>query len=937
MARDTTHRPSPPSALPEAADERPELVTTKLFPPLGGGALVERGRLLRYFDPAHLKRLTLIAAPAGFGKTTLMAHGYRFLAATGARAAWLSLDQDDRDPRRFLAYLMAALGAAGLAADDRIAVLIDSGGADNLPLVLPRLANRIAALDGQVVAFLDDYHRAESPDLNDMLEALLVRAPGNFHLVLAGRTIPDLPLASLRVRDSVADIDAQVLKFDDAEARAFMTEARGLTLQPDQMRLLQQRTEGWAAGLQLAALALAARRDSAPLIAGFKGDARDVAAYLASEVLAALDDGLRTFLLSTCVLERMNAEVCDILTAGGGSQTYLEQLETNNIFVVPLDQNRTWYRYHHMFRDFLINQLHKRDADRFARLCGQAAVWFEAQGFLDEALDYYLQGGHDDNAAAMVENQALLMITRGRIHDLSNWIGKLPHPLIARRPRLSMYLCWALFHTGHHQGAGAAVSRAETIIDTLEATGQLTDPTERESLRDELEVLKAGTAIAADDQDKSFAITSRLLKYKQHNNPFFKATIHNIHGYACYARSDFATARQAIKTGHDIHAQNHSIFGTAFSNIFLGQVNAAEGMLRDAYALYSRASRDAAQSRQAPRNLVAVADVMRATILYEWNQLREAADILDESLELVHNYGHPDAPFNGLVTRARIAMAQGDDERAQSALALARAAGRDSGAERFVLLSDLEYLRFLLQRGRLEEAYRVAYEHGAGLTDTCPADGGSWDRAAALRAMMRVRLASAAGNAAAARLWIDHLLDIARRSGRKGRLIQFLAQAAVAADQRQERDAAFTALSEALAHAHSEGFIRTFLDEGPALRKLLASYLAVHGLDADMTELAIHARRLLLAFDDAAPMAPSAAHGAAAPAVAETFLADPISDRERDVLKLLAAGRSNQAIAAELRLSENTVKWHLKNIFDKLGVKNRTAAVLAAQNLDLVG
>lgn len=911
-----------------------ELVATKLFPPLSGGAVVERRRLLQAFSPVGLKRLTLITAPAGFGKTTLMAHGYHLLAAEAVRVTWLSLNEDDREPRRFLAYLYAGLEAAGLPPDDRITVLLDSGGAENLPLVLPRLVNGMAGMAEKIVLFLDDYHRAESPAVNELLEALLSLAPVNFHVVLAGRTPPDLPLVNLRVRGNVTDIDAQVLKFDDTEAHAFMAEARGLTLPPEQLSMLQERTEGWAAGLQLAALALASRRDSAPLIAGFKGDARDVASYLASEVLAAQPDSMRQFLLATSVLERMNAEVCDVLTGVPGSQNTLETLEANNVFVVPLDETRTWYRYHHMFRDFLMAEAKKADAQSFTQHSLQAALWFEHQGFLDEALDYYLLGGHHDSAARLVENQALLMITRGRIHDLSNWIGKLPNTVIARRPRLSMYLCWALFHTGRHQGAAAALTRAETIIDTLEATGLLADPVERQDLRDELEVLKAGTAIAADDQDTSFDITSRLLKGNRYRSTFFKATVYNIHGYACYARSDFDTAIKSIETAHHIHEEHKSEFGMAYSNIFLGQVHATQGGLRAAYGYYNKALRIAAQSRFAPRNLVGVAEVMRATVLYEWNQLKEAADILDDNLDLVHTYGHPDALFYGLVTQSRIAMAQQDDAKAMRALSQARAAGHDSGSDRFALVSDLEYMRFLLLRGRVEEAHRLAHEHGLSLSDKLPTDVTRWDRSEALRPIMRLRLAVGAGDLALAAAWVDHLMAVAHHTGRRARHLQFLALAAVLAEQRGQPDEAMGHLTAALRLGHAESFMRTFLDEGEPLRRVVQRFVAQHGGQAVEADLVIHARRVLLAFDT--PDMPSVSRQSAVDRNADAFLAEPISNRERDVLRLLAAGRSNQAIAAELRLSENTVKWHLKNIFDKLGVKNRTAAVLAAQHLNLV-
>lgn len=952
-------------ALPEGTGADVEalgadLVTTKLFPPLSGGQFVERRRLLDFFAPSALKRLTLVTAPAGFGKTTLMAHGYRALTQAGAATAWVSLDEDDTDPRRFLAYVIAGFEAAGLPSDDRLHALLDSASAFNLSGILRRLVNLVSARRDPVVLFVDDYHRADGAALAEVGEALLSSAPPNFYLVIASRTVPRLPLASLRVHDCVTDVDAQVLKFDTDEASAFIRDARGLSLSPDQIDMLRKRTEGWVAGLQLAALALKTRGvgaggvgvgdNEAEWMASFSGDARDVADYLASEVLDALPEDWRGFLLGTSVLERMNAALCNELTGRGDAQEKLESLEANNLFVVPLDHNRTWYRYHHMFRDFLRARLRRVDEGAFQTLCERAARGLERNGSLAEALECYLLGGHEEAAARIVEGYTLHLMGLGRMPDLIGWIHRLPRHVVARRPRLSMSLCWGLFHTRRHREAAAALHRAEAIIEALDATGQMADPAERRDIFDELEVLKSGIALSADDTDTSFAITDRLLREFAGRADFWMATINNIHGYACYARSDFERARASLDRARRIHGDKDSVFGIAYADIFEGQLEAVQGNLHQAYALFQKAREKARAASGLPPNMEAIAAVMQASVLYEWNRLAEARDLLDASLELTTDYGHPDGPFIGLVSGARVAMAAGDETEAEALLSEARSLGRDGGPDRLVLMSDLEYMRFFLLHDRLEEAVQIARGHGVSLGDagSVGAQGasewasewaGDWDRCAFLRGLMRLRLLTAVGEHEPALVLADRLTALVRRVGRKTRLLQVLVQSAIILGTMGRRAEALARIREALSIGQAEGFVRSFVDEGVPIADLLEAFESEARTSGPGGEpLRIYARRLLQAFRDGDGLSRPGARNPEIPVSDEPggFLSDPLSGRERDILRLLAVGRPNRAIAEELRISENTVKWHLKNIYDKLGVENRTAAVLAAQSLDLI-
>lgn len=916
-----------------------ELLVTKLFPPVSAGRLLARPRLLERCRSEAFGKLIVIHAPAGSGKTSLMAQFHAELTLSDkALAVWISLDENERDARSFLLYLLSACMRAGVPVEDQlIAVLGSSAEVNLLDFVVP-LVNRIADVGRPVVIFLDDYHRAESPDVGEAVQGLLTLAPADFRLFLASRTVPDLPLGNLRVQVGVLELGGQDLKFDINEAGEFLANARGIDLSDEQVRELHSRTEGWVAGLQLAALSIDTTDSADGLIGAFLGSEREVADYLATEVLARQPEKLRDFLLDTAVLERMNAEVCNLITGRADSQDALEQIEDRGLFLVPLDKHGAWYRYHHMFRDFLLSELRHNDAARLQRLNKLAGGWFAGRGLATEALGYFLKAESYDEAAVVVEEHAHRLMFMGRMPDLAAWVGRIPAHISARRPRLPIYHCWALFHMRRNADAAAALNRAETVVDTMEATGYMTDEVKLLTLREELEVLRTGIAIVADDQETCFELSEQLLANSRTLKKFSLGALLNIHGYACYALSDLDRARTHLYRARDVHADAGSTFGTVYADVFTAMTEIVSCKFHKAHEILQRAEREGQAAQRGPSVLVAAPNVVLAQILYEWNRCEEAEALLSGNLEFLRDCGHPDGPAMGYLTLSRIKFARGDKEGGNRAILDLLAMGQSSGLDRLVLLAEHDRLWQHLARGRLDDAMELVHGMGIGMDDEMESRPGRWDRMAYLRDLMRARMLIALGEEQAAIGILDRLGKLAADCGRLLRVVQLNVLSAVAASSAGDGTAARTAMAEAINLAHKESMVRSFVDEGSVIRDILQSMLDHDGGPEVLSgELLLHLKKLLGAFDaDLSKHMPVCKPLAARGGPPEYELVEPLSRREGEVLALLAAGRANRAIASELRISENTVKWHVKNIFEKLSVSNRTAAVLAAQGLGLI-
>jgi LuxR family maltose regulon positive regulatory protein len=922
-----------------------ELIITKLFPPINRSALVDRKRLLQILQSSGARRLTLVSAPAGFGKSTLLAQWRNALAADGVNCCWLSLDREDRSVTRFLRYVIAALRTIDGNIGQRALELLENQTRVDMTSVVARIVNEVAELGLPIALFIDDYYLADSAEVNDAMQTLLSRAPRNFHFVVASRAIPDLRLATLRVHDDVAELDVAALRFDLEEAHEFIVKSRALDLTLEQVSLLQNRTEGWAAGLQLASLSLKGSRNWDEFFAGFSGKARDISNYLADDVLSKLPDDLQQFLLKTSVVGRLNADLCNLLAETEDSQKYLDELEAQNLFLLPLDEERIWYRYHHLFSDFLRLQLARSYPGEIRRLQNIASDWFSANGYANEAVNYALEAENFDGAAELVLKHALQMICMGQMARISAWIDKIPRDVAARYPRLPMYQCWALFHMRQPREALDALRRSDIAITRLEMAAAAGDANLRliKNLREEEKVLKAGVAAAADDVDRGKELAAAVLSSEPGMvTDWLVAVMGNIYGFFCQSRSEFSEARESLTKARALHEKVGAAFGVVYSDCFLGISEMAQGNLHRAAALFQQAEDVAHKYGLAPRSSgPAVARLLRAVVLYEWGRLEDAEKLIIDNLDAVEECGHIEVEIMGRITLARLHALRGDWPSVEAVLIYARQICENIGAGRQLAQVLDEMVRLSLRFGHQETAFDIAEEMRLRLDSEPESRSDAWDRISYVRDLIRVRLLISQGVWDKALVDLAHLKRLARHARRPRREIQTMILESRVLQNMGAFEAAVSRFAEATELARPEAYVRTICDMGVDAERLISALqLRLQTGKGDQlsgheVEVARYLKQLLAETGKPAfsslkqPLAPSMLAAALAPY-------EPLSIRELEVLQLLAEGQANRIIATRLKIAENTVKWHIKNIFEKLGVTNRTAAVLRCQGLNLL-
>jgi LuxR family maltose regulon positive regulatory protein len=926
-----------------------QVLATKLFIPPTRPQLVPRPRLIeRLNEGMHIAPgVTLISAPAGFGKTTLLSewvnqkdekrlrliHPSAFTRSVHpSRVAWLSLDEGDNDPARFLSYLIAALQTIEPNMGAGVSGRLQSPQPPPPETVLTDLLNEIAGIPDHFVLVLDDYHAIDAQPVEHALAFLLDHLPPQLHLVIATREDPDLPLARLRVRGQLTELRSADLRFTLSEAADFLNQVMGPILSVEDIAALETRTEGWIAGLQLAAISMRGHKDATGFIQSFTGSHHFVMDYLVEEVLHQQPESVQTFLLRTSILDRLCGPLCDAVLENDKGGTFrvedetktnsedssfilhpsslmLEYLERANLFIIPLDNERRWYRYHHLFADLLRQRLHQSISSSAStgnteslvnELHIRASQWYEDNSLQIEAFQQAAAANDIERAERLIDGKGIPFHFSGGVTPILDWLESLPKEVLNARPSLWWRHAALLLINGQTAGVAEKIQAAEAAVAAaLQGTGPDEDT---RNLIGQIAAAKATLALTRYDVETMLAQSQRALEYLSPSSLFTRATANWTLGYAHVLLGDRAAARQALTEAISLSQASGAIFTLILATIGLGQVQEVDNQLHQAAETYRRVLQWAGDQ---PQQIISEAHLGLARVLYEWNDLDAAEQHTQQSLQLARQYeSFIDRFVIGEVFLARVKLARGDVAAASAILAKTDQSVRQHNfVHRMPELAAAQVLT-LLRQGNLAVAGHLAEVHKLpmGQARVYLARG---DPSAALAVLTAYRQHVEAKN------WQDERL--------RAMVLQ-----AVALHALGEKDQAVHVLRGALVLAEPEGFVRIFVDEGKPMAQPL-SEASAQGIMPD------YAARLLAVFESEKQASEDKSDQPS-----PQLIIEPLTQRELEVLQLIAQGLSNHEIGKRLFLALDSVKGHNRRIFEKLQVQRRTEAIARARELGLL-
>jgi LuxR family maltose regulon positive regulatory protein len=907
------------------------ILATKLYIPPPRSKIVLRPRLIERLNEGLQRKLTLISASAGFGKTTLVSE---WIAGCGLPVAWLSLDEGDNNPSCFLAYLVAALQTIAANIGKGVLAILQSPQPPPIESILIALLNEITTVPDNFVLVLDDYHVVDAKPVDKALTFLLELLPPRMHLVITTREDPHLPLARLRARDELTELRAADLRFTPAEASEFLNQVMGLNLSAEDITALETRTEGWIAGLQLAALSMQGRSDAASFIKSFTGSHHFILDYLVEEVLQRQPEHVRNFLLQTAILDRLSGSLCDAVTGQVDGSGMLEALERGNLFVIPLDDQRQWYRYHHLFAEVLHAHLREAQADRVSALHRRASEWYEQNGLPSDAIRHALAAEDFEGAAGLIE------LAWPKVEDGSlstkwiGWVKALPDVLIRARPVLSVWYANALLVSGEMEAAGARLTDAERWLESVDnMNGQPKNPAAEMVVVDEeqfrslpatIAIARAYHAQALGDVPGAVTYARRALDLTPETNHLKRGQATALLGLTYWASGDLEAANWTFAGYTMMLRTAGNILDAISTTCILADIRMALGRLHEAASTLEQLLQFVVdQGEPMPPD---TADLYRGLgeLYRERGDLEAAAQYLLKSKELCEQAELLYKQHRLCVTQARLKQTQGDLDGALDLL---------NESERFYVRTPLPDVRPIsalkariwVTQGRLIEAQAWARERSLSVDDE-PSYLREFEHITLARVLIaRYKNDPVDGSIHEAMGLLERLLHAAEAGGRVGSIVEILMLQALAHEAQGNIPPALLSLERALTLAEPEGYVRLFVDEGEAMRLLIEKQL--HNRDHPLSS---YADRLLVAFTQ--PMvAPKSViiHQ-------KSDMIEPLSERELEVLKLLRSELSGPEIARELIVSLNTVRTHTQNIYAKLGVNNRRAAVRRAEELDLL-
>ncbi len=918
------------------------LVETKLFiPRLRSGGL-PRQRLTQRLRQGMAAKLTLVSAPAGFGKTTAVVAWLAESSPQPRSVAWLSLDADDNVPRAFWTYVVTALRRALPTVGEDALRLLESRNAV-VDSALATVLNELAALPQEVVLVLDDYHFIDHEAITSGMSFLLERLPTTVHVVLSTRADPALPLARFRAHGDLVEVRAGDLRFTPVEVAAYVDGAVGPSLDTQQVAILEERTEGWIVALQLAALSMNGRTDVADFIASFSGDDRYVVDYLVEEVLHRQTPEVREFLVDTCILDRLSAPLCDAVTGQLGGKVMLEELERANLFVVPLDAQRRWYRYHHLFADVLRAHLKDDRAGDIPELHRRASRWYQEAGEVSAAVRHAVRAGDITGAAALVESAIPDLRRRRQDSIIRGWVDVIPADVVRDRPVLAVLFAGALMAAGDFDGVEKRLDDVQRQIDAADArdavdagdapsrtssTSPRPDGAQLAGLPAAVQMYRAALALTRGDTAATTQHARLAMERATDGDHLTRAAASAIIGLVSWSEGDLDAAHRAYATTVDgMRVAGHFADILACS-ITLADIRLTQGRLRDAADTYRQAL--LLNDTTADAALTGTADmyVGLAHIATERDELHQAAAHLLRSHHLGEDAGLPQNPHRWRVATARLKLAEGDMGAALTLFDEAQAVYTADYSPNVRPIPAMR-ARALAAHGFVRDAMTWANDQGLSAQDDL-----SYLREYEHITLARVLLARHAleGDIDAlstADALLQRLLVAARAGRRNGTVIEVLALKSLTRHSRGDLGGALAHLQDALTLAEPEGYVRVFTDEGLPMATLLQVTASRHTGWAYLNRLLAGCR---------APVEHHAETGLL-PDNSGTLGREPgeaLSRRELDVLRLLSTELDGPAVARHLVVSLNTVRTHTRNIYAKLGVKSRRAAIRRAKELGLL-
>ncbi|HEX8228102.1 MAG TPA: LuxR C-terminal-related transcriptional regulator [Chloroflexia bacterium] len=887
------------------------VLATKLYIPPPRPKVVQRPHLVERLNEGLHRKLTLISAPAGFGKTTLVSE---WVSGCGRPVAWLSLDEGDNNPTRFLTYFVVALQSIAPNIGAGVLGVLQSPQPPPPETILTALLNEIATIPDNFVLVLDDYHVIDAEPIDAGLTFLLEHLPPQMRLVIATREDPQLPLARLRARDQLTELRVTDLRFTPTEAAGFLNQVMGLDLSPDDIAALETRTEGWIAGLQLAAISLQGHQAPTTFIKSFTGSHHFVMDYLVEEVLQQQPDSVQAFLLRTSVLDRLCGSLCDavLLDESLSGQETLEYLERTNLFTVPLDNERRWYRYHHLFADLLRQRLHQGTAsskadgrdgrDGVDELHIRASQWYEDNGLDIEAFQHAAAANDIERAERLLDGKGIPLHFRGAVTTILGWLESLPAAVKNARPSLWWRHGSLLLVVGQTTGVEETLQAAENALQGTEVDDQT------RYLVGQIAAARATLAITRYDVETLLTQSHRALEYLHPRHLTLRANAYWTLGFAYLLQGDRPAARQALTESISLSQASRSVFTTILATIGLGQVQEIDNQLYQAVETYGGVLQVAGDQ---PLQIIGEAHLGLARVLYEWNDLEAAEQHGRQSLHLARQYDKVIDRFIIVeVFLARLKLARGDVVGAATMLAQTAQSAREKNFVHRIPEVAAAQVVTLLRLGNVAEAAHLAQTYKLPISQA------------------RVHLAQ--GDPAAALAVLEPLRQHVEAKAWEDERLKVMVLQAVALHAQGEKDKALRLLGDAMSLAEPGGFIRIFIDEGMTMAQLLAEAAARGVMPA-------YAGRLISAFEAEKSRSTGESHRTSLPAFPPSQpLDEPLSQRELEVLQLIARGLSNREISERLFLALDTVKGHNRKIFDKLQVQSRTEAIARARELGLL-